>query len=142
MLPKRSQSVLFAPGIGFKSVLETPANFPSGRWLPWSPWSRPHNLVNRFNVGCRKGHVVKAFNTVRPVIMTHPETVGGADMFIAGEHDAAKTQVSTLLEAFGWKVRDLGGIEASRWLEALVMVGISYAMKHGVQHNAFQIKTA
>jgi 8-hydroxy-5-deazaflavin:NADPH oxidoreductase len=89
-----------------------------------------------------QSHVVKAFNTVGAAIMMHPETVGGADMFIAGDHDAAKTQVSTLLEAFGWNVRDLGGIEASRWLEALVMVGISYGMKHQVQHNAFQLKTA
>ena len=87
-------------------------------------------------------HVVKAFNTVGAAIMTKPETVGGADMFIAGNDDNAKTQVGTLLEAFGWTVRDLGGIENSRWLEALVMLGISYGMKHGVHHNAFQLKSA
>jgi 8-hydroxy-5-deazaflavin:NADPH oxidoreductase len=89
-----------------------------------------------------QSHVVKAFNTVGPAIMTHPEVVDGADMFIAGDHDAAKAQVSQVLEAFGWVVRDLGGIENSRWLEAMVMMVISYGMKHGVQNNAFQLKTA
>jgi 8-hydroxy-5-deazaflavin:NADPH oxidoreductase len=89
-----------------------------------------------------QSQIVKAFNTVGAAIMTQPQIVGGADMFIAGNDDNAKTQVGTLLEAFGWQVRDLGGIENARWLEALVMVGISYGMKHGVQHNAFQLKTA
>ncbi len=87
-------------------------------------------------------HVVKAFNTVGAALMTQPEIVGGADMFIAGNSEIAKNTVTTILQSFGWRVRDLGGIENSRWLEALVMVGIAYGMKHQVQHNAFQLKTA
>ena len=40
-------------------------------------------------------------------------------MFIAGNDAAAKDTVSQILNEFGWEVIDLGGIEASRYLEPL-----------------------
>ena len=39
-------------------------------------------------------------------------------MFIAGDDDAAKQAVTTILDDFGWEVSDIGGIEGARELEA------------------------
>jgi 8-hydroxy-5-deazaflavin:NADPH oxidoreductase len=125
-----------------KTVIDVtnPISFDQGQFaLTMGTTDSAGEWIQRF---LPQSHVVKAFNTVGPAIMTHPEIVGGADMFIAGNQDTAKAQVSQLLEAFGWVVRDLGGIENSRWIEASVMIVISYGMKYGVHHNAFQLKTA
>jgi predicted dinucleotide-binding enzyme len=51
-------------------------------------------------------------------------------MFIAGNDAAAKETVAGLLDQFGWRTSDLGGIEASRWLEPFAMVWITHAFKH------------
>ena len=66
--------------------------------------------------------VVKVFNTVPRTLMVHPRLAGGgARMLIAGNDAAAKAQTAEILAAFGWPgVIDVGGIEAARWLEALV----------------------
>src|SRR5882672_6753478 len=71
-------------------------------------------------------HVVKAFNTVGNSAMYRPEFPGGPpDMFIAGNDDDAKKKVNGILKDFGWgTVHDLGGIEASRYLEAMCMVWV------------------
>jgi 8-hydroxy-5-deazaflavin:NADPH oxidoreductase len=83
--------------------------------------------------------VVKAFNSVGVATMTHPGLLGEPDMLIAGNNAEAKALVSTLLKDFGWQVHDLGDIEASRWLEALVMVGIHYGMRNGKQHTGLKL---
>ncbi|MGI8684939.1 MAG: NADPH-dependent F420 reductase [Acidimicrobiales bacterium] len=65
--------------------------------------------------------VVKSLNTVNCDVMVNPGLVGGSHtMFMAGNDDAAKAEVRSLLESFGWPpddVMDLGDITASRGLE-------------------------
>jgi predicted dinucleotide-binding enzyme len=68
-------------------------------------------------------HVVKAFNTVGYVHMFRPSFAGGPpDMFICGNDAEAKKKVGNLLKDFGWGVIDIGGIEGSRYLEAMCLV--------------------
>ncbi len=65
--------------------------------------------------------VVKALNMMTAAVMVDPGLVGGGEhtTFIAGNHEAAKSTVSTLLHSFGWRdVRDLGDIAAARGMEA------------------------
>jgi predicted dinucleotide-binding enzyme len=84
--------------------------------------------------------VVKAFNIVGNPHMVHPQFPGGPpDMFICGDDDAAKGTVTGLLESFGWPVMDLGGIAASRYLEAMAMVWILYFFKTGNGNHAFKM---
>ncbi len=84
--------------------------------------------------------VVKAFNTVAAPVMIDPSLSGGdPDMFIAGNDDAAKALVQTLLEDFGWPVVDLGGIENARWLEALSLAWVVYSHKTGQTTHAFKL---
>jgi predicted dinucleotide-binding enzyme len=72
--------------------------------------------------------------------MFRPNLPGGPpDMFIAGNSDHAKQKVSALLKDFGWGVIDLGGIESSRYLEAMCMVWVLSAIRSGAWNQAFKM---
>jgi 8-hydroxy-5-deazaflavin:NADPH oxidoreductase len=85
--------------------------------------------------------VVKAFNTVGSPLMFRPDLPGGPpDMFIAGNDDEAKKTVTAILKDFGWgTVHDLGGIEASRYLEAMCLVWVLTAARGGTWNQAFKL---
>jgi predicted dinucleotide-binding enzyme len=85
--------------------------------------------------------VVKAFNTITAAHMVKPRLPDGTpDMFIAGNDDTAKREVSRILEAFGWrKPIDMGDITASRLLEALAMLWISYAGRNNHWTHGFSL---
>lgn len=84
--------------------------------------------------------VVKAFNTVGNPFMFRPEFPGGPpDMFICGNSDEAKKTAAEILQDFGWGVVDLGGIEASRYLEAMCVVWVRAAMSSGNWNQAFKL---
>jgi 8-hydroxy-5-deazaflavin:NADPH oxidoreductase len=93
--------------------------------------------VQRLLPGAR---VVKVFNTVGNPHMFRPDFPGGPpDMFMAGDDEGAKRQVAELLRDFGWNAIDLGGIEASRLLEALCMVWVTYAVRTNTWNHAFKL---
>jgi predicted dinucleotide-binding enzyme len=93
--------------------------------------------VQRAAPGAR---VVKAYNIVGNAVMVDPELPGGPPtMFIAGDDDAAKATVSDLLRDTGWDVADLGGIEASRYLEAMCMVWVAVGFRTGNWGHAFRL---
>ncbi|WP_448626699.1 NADPH-dependent F420 reductase [Geodermatophilus sp. URMC 64] len=84
--------------------------------------------------------VVKAYNTVGNALMVDPELPGGPPtMFIAGDDADAKATVTALLEETGWDVADLGGIEASRWLEAMCMAWVAYGARTSSWTHAFRL---
>ena len=84
--------------------------------------------------------VVKAYNIVGNTLFVDPELPGGPPtMFIAGNDDAAKGTVTQLLEGTGWEVADLGGIEASRWLEAMCMAWVTYGARTGTWNHAWKL---
>jgi predicted dinucleotide-binding enzyme len=85
-------------------------------------------------------YVVKAFNTVGNAFMFRPDFPGGPpDMFIAGNSDDAKKTVTGILKDFGWGVVDVGGIESSRYLEAMCMVWVLSAMRANNWNQAFKM---
>lgn len=87
-----------------------------------------------------QAYVVKGLNTVLADVMVDPTLTGGdPDMFIAGDDDAAKQTVTDLLAEFGWPVVDLGGIQSSRWLEALSLAWVVYSHRTGKTHHAFKL---
>jgi 8-hydroxy-5-deazaflavin:NADPH oxidoreductase len=73
--------------------------------------------------------VVKALNTMNCNVMVDPSLVPGEhDVFVCGDDDAAKREVSELLESFGWpvdRILDLGGIRSARGLELYVALWLS-----------------
>ena len=85
-------------------------------------------------------HVVKAYNTVGNTLFVDPDLPGGPPtMLIGGNSDDAKATVSGLLEATGWDVVDLGGIEASRWLEPICIAWVLYGSRTGTWDHAFRL---
>lgn len=85
--------------------------------------------------------VVKCWNIVGNALMFRPDLPGGPpDMFIAGDDAGAKQQVTKLLADFGWgTVHDLGGISASRYLEAMCLVWVLAAAPGGNWRQAFKL---
>lgn len=76
--------------------------------------------VQRWLPGAR---VVKAFNTVIARHMVDPECpLVMPAMWIAGDHDDAKAQVTELLEELGWRALDAGPLARSRLLEPLALL--------------------
>ena len=69
-------------------------------------------------------HVVKSLNTMSNFVMTEPGLLDGpSDTFLAGNDAGAKATVAGILHQFGWEAPiDLGGIEASRGLEAWLLL--------------------
>jgi hypothetical protein len=85
-------------------------------------------------------HVVKAFNTVGNAHMVHPDFPGGPpDMFICGNDEAAKIQVTEILTAFGWPAIDLGGIEGGRLLEPICILWVLYGIRIGGWNHALKM---
>jgi hypothetical protein len=95
-------------------------------------------LVQRTLPGAK---VVKAFNIITAAHMVHPKLPDGRpDMFIAGNDAAAKAEVAELLSRFGWrKAIDMGDISASRLLEPLAMVWISYGVRNNHWTHGFSL---
>jgi 8-hydroxy-5-deazaflavin:NADPH oxidoreductase len=85
--------------------------------------------------------VVKAFNIITAGHMVHPKLADGTpDMLIAGNDEAAKAKVSSLRKAFGWRAAiDMGGIAASRLLEPMAMVWISYGFRNNHWTHGFSL---
>jgi 8-hydroxy-5-deazaflavin:NADPH oxidoreductase len=85
-----------------------------------------HSLGERIQEALPGAFVVKALNTVNYKVMVDARIVnhGAHNLFICGNDLNAKNQVKHLLvDNFHWKadsLLDLGGIEASRAIEAIV----------------------
>ncbi len=84
--------------------------------------------------------VVKAFNSVGNALMFKPDLPGGPpDMFICGNDDGAKQEVTRLLTDFGWGAVDIGGIEGSRYLEPLALLWVLRGVTSGKWKHAFKL---
>lgn len=87
-----------------------------------------------------EARVVKAFNIIGNPDMYHPELAGGPPtMFFCGNDAEAKKQVAGFLTAFGHEPADIGGIEASRYLEAMTMVWVRYGVTTGGWRHGFKM---
>ena len=88
-----------------------------------------------------RSRVVKCFNIVGSPHMVNPSFPGEKPtMFIAGDEQAAKAIVSDICVELGWPpALDIGGIEASRYLEAVAMVWISIFALTGSGGHAFAL---
>jgi hypothetical protein len=84
--------------------------------------------------------VVKGFNTVGNAHFYKPQFAGGPpDMFICGDDEEAKEQVSRTCRDFGWNPIDIGGIGFAHYVEATAMVWIITAFTGGHWNQAFKL---
>jgi 8-hydroxy-5-deazaflavin:NADPH oxidoreductase len=117
--------------------IANPLDFSQGR-PPSLFVSNTDSLGEQIQRRFPEAKVVKALNTMNCEVMVDPSKVPGEhDVFVCGEDADAKSQVSELLQSFGWpaeRIRDLGGISSARgtemyvalWLRLWGVVGTGY----------------
>lgn len=87
-----------------------------------------------------RARVVKAFNTVGNALFVHPKFPGGPpDMFVCGNDAEAKKVVGEICKDWGWGVIDIGGIDGSRYLEAICMAWVLHGVLSGSWDHAFKM---
>ncbi len=85
--------------------------------------SPAESLMERLQRIAPGGHFVKAFNSAGHAFMVKPDFGGiQPSMFICGNDEGAKAEVSKILETFGWEVVDMGMQESARAIEQLVVL--------------------
>ena len=83
---------------------------------------------------------VKAFNSVGSAFMVDPQFVGGKPtMFICGNSETAKKQVSQILDQFGWETADMGKAESARAIEALCVLWCLPGFLRNEWNHAFKL---
>lgn len=86
--------------------------------------------------------VVKAFNSVGNALMVNPHFSQGAPtMFLCGNNDDAKAQVSAIVVQFGWEPYDCGTIISARAIEPLCMLWCLPGFLRNDWQHAFKMLT-
>lgn len=80
------------------------------------------SLMEELQKHVPKAHFVKAFNSIGSGHMVDPKFEMKPSMFICGNNEDAKKQVSKILDQFGWEVEDMGAVEAARAIEPLCIL--------------------
>jgi len=87
-------------------------------------------------------HFVKAFNSVGAPSMVNPQfKAGKPTMFICGNSQPAKDQVTAILDKFGWETADMGAAEAARAIEPLCMLWCIPGFTRNQWTHAFKLLT-
>ncbi len=85
-------------------------------------------------------HFVKAFSCVGNAFMVNPQFKDGPPtMFICGNDENAKKQVTEILKQFGWEWEDMGKAEAARAIEPLCMLWCIPGFLHNSWSHAFKL---
>jgi predicted dinucleotide-binding enzyme len=78
------------------------------------------SLMEQLQKIAPKANFVKAFNSVGNTQMYKPSfKEGKPTMFICGNDEAAKKQVTAILDRFGRETEDMGSVESARAIEPL-----------------------
>ena len=101
------------------------------------------SLMERLQALAPQAHFVKAYNSVGNAYMVNPSFPGGKPtMFICGNDDQAKKEVSTIIDSFGWEAADFGKVESARAIEPLCMLWLIPGMLQGKWNHAFKLLKA
>lgn len=85
-------------------------------------------------------YIVKAFNSVGSPFMYQPSFQGMIpSMFICGNNDSAKKEVTDILDAFGWQTEDMGSIQSAGSIESLCILWCIRGFKDNQWNHAFKL---
>ncbi|MBK9641074.1 MAG: NAD(P)-binding domain-containing protein [Saprospiraceae bacterium] len=82
---------------------------------------------------------VKAFNSVGSASMVNPSYESKPTMFICGNNENAKKEVSHILDTFGWEASDFGMVESARAIEPLCMLWCIIGFTNNQWTHAFKL---
>jgi 8-hydroxy-5-deazaflavin:NADPH oxidoreductase len=93
-------------------------------------------LQNRFP----ETSFVKSFNSIGSAFMVNPDFGGTKpSMFICGNDENAKKEVSVILDMLGWETEDMGAAEAARAIEPLSMLWCIPGFNNNQWSHAFKL---
>jgi predicted dinucleotide-binding enzyme len=99
-----------------------------------------NSLMEMLQKKAPKAHFVKAFNSVGSAFMVDPDFGGiKPTMFICGNNEGSRKDVTVILTKFGWEVEDMGMAEAARAIEPLAMLWCIPGMREGRWTQAFKL---
>lgn len=100
------------------------------------------SLAEKIQAQLPTAHVVKAFNSVGSAMMVNPSySQGPPTMFLCGNQEAAKEQVSEIIRTFGWESYDCGTLRAARAIEPLCMLWCIPGFRNNSWTHAFKLLT-
>jgi hypothetical protein len=101
------------------------------------------SLMEQLQLAFPDAHFVKSFSCVGNGYMVNPSLPGGQPtMFICGNDEGAKKEVSNLLEDFGWEVADMGRAAGARAIEPLCQLWCIPGMLSNQWTHAFKLLKA
>ena len=104
--------------------------------------SLENSLMERLQQVVPGAKFVKAFNIVGNALMYKPKLQGGKPtMFICGNDDDAKKQVTGILDKFGWETEDFGKAESARAIEPLAILWCIPGFLRNSWMHAFKLLT-
>jgi len=102
---------------------------PSKGMPPPLAFCNDDSLGERIQAAFPEARVVKTLNTMNCQVMVEPGRVpGNHAVFVSGDDDSAKREVTELLAGFGWpgeRIIDLGGISTARGPEMYLPLWLS-----------------
>jgi predicted dinucleotide-binding enzyme len=132
-----------AAGLAGKTIIDTTNpidNKPPVNGILQYFTSMNESLMERLQKLAPAANFVKCFNSVGNAFYVNPQFPGGKPtMFICGNNDDAKKEVSGILDLFGWEVSDMGKIEAAGSIEALCMLWCIPGLNGGGWTHAFKL---
>jgi hypothetical protein len=98
------------------------------------------SLMERLQRSVPNAYFVKAFNSVGSALMVKPSFADGKPtMFICGNSESAKKEVTKALDDFGWEVADMGKVEAARAIEPLCILWCIPGFLNNQWSHAFKL---
>jgi len=136
-----------APQLAGKTVIDTTnpiADAPPVDGVVQYFTDNSQSLFERLVAIAPDAKLVKAFNSVGNGVMVRPDftTDGGSvlpTMFICGDDQGAKKQVTSLLAELGWEAADMGSPVAARAIEPLCMLWCIPGMLTNEWGHAFKL---
>jgi predicted dinucleotide-binding enzyme len=98
------------------------------------------SLMERLQTLAPEAHFVKAFSCIGNASMVNADFNGiKPTMFICGNDDRAKRDVSAILEQFGFDVADMGAVEGARAIEPLAILWCIPGFRSNSWTHAFKL---
>lgn len=97
------------------------------------------SLMEVLQQAAPKAYFVKAFNSIGSALMVNPSFKSKPTMFICGNNEQAKKQVTQIIDLFGFDTEDMGAIEAARAIEPLCMLWCIPGFRENRWSHAFKL---
>ena len=97
------------------------------------------SLMEQLQNAFPEANFVKAFSCVGNALMIDPKFESKPTMFICGNNEKSKLEVSALLEKIGWESADFGKVQSARAIEPLCMLWCIPGMLNNQWSHAFKL---